>query len=248
MDNKVNINYSKINNSIHVVEDINELLKNANIVSYFEEMERYFRELNFEHANCLNYKESFDLIYGDIDEIKRKLEELEVLLVNASNTTKEEEATPKKKKGFFRSLAAKINIDELDIKDTIPIQNNNQNPETSNDGPFSGVNTVPIGVAIGTAGVIGSVGTIALNEIYDNNRRKPKKRFEYNDYNVSDTFNNDDDYKSMLSEDYYGNATLIDGGVGHYVANRNNRASDAVYTNETNLPEYDDVSDESTDE
>lgn len=248
MDKKVNINYTKINKSIQTVESINELLTNSNLVSYFEEMERYFREINFEHANCLNYKESFDAIYGDIDEIKRKMQELEVLLVKASNTNKEDvlEVKDEKKKGFFKSLVAKINVDELDIKDTIPIQNPVDNPETSYDNSTGGINTVPIGVAIGTAGVIGSIGTVALNEIYDSNRRRPKKKFEYNDYNVSDTFNNDDDYKGMLSDDYYGSATLIDGGVKPYVANRSNRATDTVYNMDDNakLPDYDDSKDD----
>lgn len=252
MDKKVNINYTKINKSIQTVESINEFLNNSNLISYFEEMERYFREINFEHANCLNYKESFDAIYGDIEDVKQKMQELEVLLVKASNTSVIDEDNDKndgKKKNFFKSLVAKINVDELDIKDTIPIQNYNQNPETSNENNGLGFNTVPVGVAIGTAGVIGSIGTVALNEIYDRNRRKPKKKFEYNEYNVSETFNNDEDYKGMLSEDYYGSATLIDGGIKPYVANRNKRTTDVVYnfSDETKLPDYDDEEEEDTD-
>ena len=129
MDNNVNINYDKVNSSSKVLTSINELLKSVDLVSYFEDMESYFRELNFVHANCLNYKESFDTIYTDIECIKRRVDELETCLLSIDQTAAEviqrsSDNNGKKNKGnFFKSLAAKINVEELDIKDTIPVQN-----------------------------------------------------------------------------------------------------------------------------
>ena len=236
MEKDINVNYDKVHSSIQTMSSINELLNSVDLESYFEEMEKYFREINFEHANCLNYKESFETIYSNIDIIKRKSSELENTLIGIENNN------TNSKDNFLKSLAAKINVDELDIKNTIPVQNQViENNEQS--GP--GVNTVPIGVAIGTAGVIGSVGAVAINEMYDKNKNKPKKRMEFNDYNVDETFNNDEDYKSMLTEDYFGSATVSFDQNKPYKANRKTRSADMSYFSDgdSSLPDLDDSED-----
>jgi len=258
MNNKVYINYEKLNKTIDVLSYIDDILSTTDLTTDFEDMESYFREINFEHANCIKYKESFDIIYNDFDVIRKRVNELKNSLVNTSviNKNNEKELSYEIKnngKDFGSSLRR--------IKNTLLAELNNYNNTNTEDGnnvttipspattpqveqkDTGYLDTLPIGVAIGTAGVVGSIGTVLFNEYYLANKNKPQKKMEFDQYNVSETFNNDDDYKSMVTNDYFKTPTMYGSGEssGHYSAARRNNTKNVVFSDEVesevNLPD-----------
>lgn len=250
MNDKVYINYDEIEGSINTLSYIDDILSTTDLTTDFEDMESYFRDINFEHANCIKYKEAFDAIYDDLDYIRKKINQLKESLISASIINKNNEkeiaenlnncgpyvASLRSVKRFLLAEIEKFGTDENVT--TIPAP-------TTEEKDTGYINTLPIGVAIGTAGIVGSIGTILFNEYYLANRNKPQKKMEFEQYNVSDTFASDDDYKSMVTNDYFKTPSMygVSESNGAYSAHRRNNDKNVIFSDEVesevNLPDVD---------
>lgn len=76
MNKEGNIDLEKITSSLETVSTIENIVNYVNLSDNIEDLEKYFRQINFEHSNCLNYKESLEDIYTGIEYIKRRVAEL----------------------------------------------------------------------------------------------------------------------------------------------------------------------------
>lgn len=76
MDKEGYIDLERISGSVETLSSIENLVNLVNLDDNFEDIEKKFRQINFEHANCLSYKESLSQIYSDLEHIKRKVNEL----------------------------------------------------------------------------------------------------------------------------------------------------------------------------
>ena len=92
------------------------------------------------------------------------------------------------------------------------------------------INTVPIGIAIGATGIVGSIGAVVVNEKYG--RKNKNKELEEVDDDVFDN-DNDDNYYQKDEEN-------IEYDASPYMASRQQREVDRYYGNEIRLEEDDD--------
>lgn len=73
MSKKGTIDLEKISSSAETLSSIENVINVVDLSSNFADIEKILRQINFEHANCMNYKEPMELIYSDLERIKRKI-------------------------------------------------------------------------------------------------------------------------------------------------------------------------------
>lgn len=221
------IDLDLLNSSIETISGVQNLINNVDLTDNFNELEDYFRKINFEHSYCINYKEPMETIYNNLSDIKNKINKLsEILSVikNSYSNVLEEEINPGGISNFFKN--AKTIANESITK--IEPQNNQQSIE---EKPYS---TVPIGLAIGATGIAGSVGAVVVNEKYG---PKILEKVETNELLEEKTDSKINEYPKQKEEE-----------IIPYHASRTIRESDKYYGNSDNEIELEDYDDSSADE
>lgn len=284
MDKEGNIDLERISNSVETLSSIENLVNLVSLDDNFEDIEKCFRQINFEHANCLSYKEPITQIYSDLEHIKRKINELsEALRRTKANYTTISSFSEKEIKEFtqiYKSTPASEDLSKLVGGDAVkvgtnfsvksltaalptpgttgemgnlsdpslynnpysnnqnnPVNNQNGNvttipapdttPQTTNNQP---VDTVPIGIAIGATGIVGSIGAVIVDDMYSKKNRKQKKVRKNDvyieDYNEDEIIDDGDAYESVQRN--------YDTGIaqGPYRAARFEREADRFYGNQ----------------
>lgn len=162
MNSSAQIDLDKISDCIETMSFLENAVNYNDLYSNFEEMDIYFRKLNFEHANCLYYKDSLDEIYENIEYVKRKINELaDYLRTSKKNYTEINEKTKDDLLYLNKQLGADLKNSLDGNITTIP-----KAKEQPKENPP--INTVPIGLAIGATGIAGSIGAVIINEKYGN--------------------------------------------------------------------------------
>ena len=260
MNGTYNIDLEKLNKSVETISGIEDCISSRDLSEGFTNLENYFRDLNFEHGNFLNYKEDLELIFSNIDKIKRKISNLVDALITTTENFGDIETlnskdikeltsiyknTPSSEKigglinnKFRRALASDL-YENNQYQNT---QNGNVTTIPKVEEPLEeytteGINTVPIGIAIGATGIVGSIGAVIVNEKYG---RKTKKK----------ELPTVDDDEALFASSEKGNDNFfqndednLDNYETPYKASRSQRESDKYYGNEIILDE-DDSSDE----
>ena len=62
MSKEGHVDLERISNSIETLSSVENIVNLVNLEDNFEDIEKCFRQINFEHANCLSYKEPLDVI------------------------------------------------------------------------------------------------------------------------------------------------------------------------------------------
>ena len=241
------IDLERISSSIETLTSIENIVNLVNLSDNFEDIEKCFRQINFEHSNCLSYKESLELIYADLESVKRKINELaEALRRTKLNYTKINSFSENDIKEFSEIYKTTPSSDELsklvginakrfslsDIATDLNGANNNNVttipvPDTTPQEQEP-INTVPIGIAIGATGIAGSIGAVIVDDIYTR-REKKSKKVTKNDVYIED-YNEDD----IIEEDYDYDKIRKSSGIaqGPYRAARLEREADRFYGND----------------
>lgn len=244
MKKEGHIDLEKISTSIETLSSVENIVNVVDLSDSFEDMEKYFRQVNFEHSNCLDYKEPLSIIYSDLDIIKKKINELvEALrrtkynytIINSfsDNDIKEfteiYKSTPASedlsklvgtKNTFSLSqLTTKLPLEAGDVE-TLPLPENNSTVENEP------INTVPIGVAIGATGIAGSIGAVIVDDVYS-------KRDKYQKVQRDDVYFEEYDEDTSSSNDSYNNQhESKEIAQGPYRAARLEREADRYYGNQ----------------
>lgn len=182
MNNSIGkINTELLIKSSETISGVANIIYNTDFVSQFLDMEEYFRLINFEHSNCLVYKDSLELIYSDLREIKSKIMKLSDALriteenfkeadnlnvndaVQLSKIYKETPSSSKLSELLNLKDSLKTSIDNASEENITKIPSVDQTTATIEEKPYS---TVPIGLAIGATGIAGSVGAVVVDEKY----------------------------------------------------------------------------------
>ena len=282
MNGTYHLDLEKLNKSVETISGVEDCISTRDLSEGFTNLENYFRDINFEHGNCLKYKEDLELILSNIDQIKRKISNLADALITTTENYGEIESLSSKDikelTGIYGNTPSSENLGKLvgevnqfrkdlatDLTPpgTTPGQSysNNQQPTTqnpstviNNDNNYNNyqnnnvttipqeeaieeyqtktINTVPIGIAIGAAGIAGSIGAVVVNEKYG---RKAKAR-TLEDY--------DDSYVEEEDNYYQKDEDNIEDYSSPYMASRQQREADKYYGNEIILEDDDDDSDQ----
>ena len=257
------IDLEKITNSIETLSTMENLVNYVDLTDNFEEMEKVLRKINFEHANCLKYKDSLEIIYRDLEQVKRKINDLIDALRKTSSAyngveliTRKDiktladiyQSTPaseklqkqleeyrKEQKTVYAASIVQIGADQQNVTVIPPVTTEQQTTNTTSTN--NQIDTVPIGVAIGVTGIIGSLGAIAINEKSQMKKKKrkssPKPSIGGNDFKVQ-VFKGDTDTSKELDayDEYFGAPSKDE--VSPYQAARMERESDRFYGNQLN--------------
>ena len=128
MDKEGNIDLERISSSVETISSIENLINLVDLSDNFEDIEKCFRQVNFEHSNCLSYKEPLNLIYEDLEDVKRKINELaEALRRTKANYTNINSFSDKDIKEFtqiFKSTPASEDLQKLVGGDAVRIGSN----------------------------------------------------------------------------------------------------------------------------
>lgn len=243
MDNKVYIDHSKLTNSINILDSINNTINSVDLTSFYENIEEYMKEINYKHDEVFTNKEELNNIYNNLNIIKRKtnslydsLEKTNQYFINLEEVTEE---TVNNLSDFYKendigkSLTSLKTNNSIDLTKSLNMELYSSNKEKSNQQvekelSTDSIDTVPIGIAIGATGIIGSVGAVVLNEKYEKDKAKHQGRKE----NTVKTYRVHSDNKSKnetLENDYY---TKELESPQPYVASRTRRESEKYYGND----------------
>lgn len=182
--NNGNIDLEKITKTLEVLSSMDNTLQYGRLDAYFIELDDFFRQINFEHANCLKYKERLDSINYDLQTLKRKIFEL-------TNSLK---STQMSYIGVDSNSVDRITSDNRRFK----INNNMTKSliDITNEIKSTPIDPLPIGLAIGITGITGTLGAVVMDNYYANKEeeKKPKDLIleSYDDV----TFEDDNAYKS----------------------------------------------------
>ena len=253
------IDLEKITNSIETLSTMENLVNYVDLSEYFEDMEKLFRKLNFEHANCIRYKDSLEIVYEDIERVKRKVNELIDALKRTSSAyggvemlTRKDiktlaeiyQSTPASEKlqkqldeyntdqkKIYAASIIQIGADQQNVTVIPPVSTEQQTPSSNKQ-----IDTVPIGVAIGVTGIVGSLGAIAINEKKQQEKKRRRRqqtqaRTGVNDFKVQ-VFKGDTDIPRELDayDEYFGAPSKEE--VFPYQAARLEREADRFYGNQ----------------
>ena len=262
MSKEGHIDLEKIASCAETLSSIEDVMNAVDLSENFTDVEEILKHTNFEHANCISYKESMDIIYEDLVDVKKKVNLLaEALRRTKLNYTKISTFSEKDikefteiyketpasedllklvnaKTGDFASIAKKVTADLPENQvTTIPLPERSENVTTI-PAPVEEpeieqpINTVPIGIAIGATGIAGSIGAVIVDDIYSK-KEKHNKKVQKSDIYIED-YNEDD----ILEDDsYYASnkqKEQNDMGVvqGPYRAARMEREADRYYGNQ----------------
>ena len=255
MNKEGHIDLEKISGSIEVLSSMENIINIVDLSDNFKDIEKSLRQINFEHANCLSYKESLELMYADLESIKKEInllgEALRKTKANYTNISSFSEKDIKEFSEIYKSTPASENLSKLvgdavkgkimsvagEMKAELPDNNGGSIttipiPETTPQ-VNEPINTVPIGIAIGATGIAGSIGAVIVDDIYSKKEKKNKR------VNKSDVYieEYDGDDLDIDEKSYYAsnqNNLTQDVGVvqGPYRAARLEREADRFYGNQ----------------
>lgn len=244
MNKEGHIDLDQISHSIEILSSIENMVNAMDLANNFEEMEKEFKQVNFEHSNCINYKESLGLIYADIEKVKKQINELSDALrrtkQNYTTINTFSEGDIKEFTEIYKTTQARAELlkmvgdaKQVDVNSmtadiagvsegnvtTIPAPDTT--PEVDESKP---IDTVPIGVAIGATGIAGSIGAVIVDDMY-NKKEKENKLVENNEV-YAEEYNEETPSEPEAGYDY--NKIRDELGIvqGPYRAVRLNRNKD----------------------
>ena len=157
------VDLEKLSNSLKVIEDTNNSINNMKLSNIVLDIDTELSKVNFEHGNCLNdYRDTLDSLVAEIDKLKMNINELSKGLEKTINSFSDVEETN------FRRTDLSTDVSQIlaDEKTVTKIPEPTTEAELTQESTSQGsINTVPIGLGIGAAGIAGSVGMVAADSL-----------------------------------------------------------------------------------
>lgn len=158
------VDLEKLSNSLKVVEDTNNSINDLKLSNIVLDIDTELSKVNFEHGNCLNnYRDILDSLVALIDELKVNVNELSKGLEKTINKFSDTEEANFRKTDLSTDLSQILTDNKTVTKIPEPtLDSEMATQESTNQGS---INTIPIGLGIGAAGIAGSVGMVAADSL-----------------------------------------------------------------------------------
>lgn len=158
------VDLEKLSNSLKVVEDTNNSINDLKLSNIVLDIDTELSKVNFEHGNCLNnYRDILDSLVALIDELKVNINELSKGLEKTINKFSDTEDISFRKTDLSTDLSQILTDNKTVTKIPEPtLDSEETTQESTNQGS---INTIPIGLGIGAAGIAGSVGMVAADSL-----------------------------------------------------------------------------------
>lgn len=211
------VDLEKITKSLEVLSSMDNIMNYGSLDAFITDIEELFRQINFEHANCLKYKEQIDSIDFTLQTIKRKIFEL----TNSLRSTQ-------LSYGGINSYDAN-DVKELIANNRFKFTNNMTTSlsDISKEIESNPIDPLPIAMAVGVTGIAGTLGAVVMDKYYSKKEEDAKpKELELESY-FDGVIDDDSSYKSTtrrkkeeLAEEETGSVS-----VGSYRAARMENAN-----------------------
>lgn len=170
------IDFDRIKQSLDTLISVNDNINSSSLTDVFFEILEEIKRINFEHGNCISsYKYDINNILDKINELKQ---EVNLLTNSLAKTVDSFSRSDELNENDFKLLSGLYNgfgnenISSLRVSHSIEDFKKNMDESISfkmladiSSESLDNVNTVPIGLGIGAAGVAASVGAVAINAI-----------------------------------------------------------------------------------
>ena len=230
--------------------DIN--FEHGNYLSYKEDLEMILNNINQIKRKISSLADSLITTVENYDNIESldDNDKKELNSIYSGNISNDKLATPTANKNNFRmNLAADLYGSTTQQSNQQVIQNSNINnnngtvttipqvEEPIEEYTTKSINTVPIGIAIGATGIIGSIGAVVINEKYGNKGQKTKYKKEDDEALLASS-------KSDVTDNYFqSDEDNFDNYESPYKASRVQREVDRYYGNDITLEDENDSND-----
>ena len=158
-NDKNSVDLEKLSDSLKVIENANNSVNDMRLSNIVLDIDTNLNKISFEHGNCFNdYKEILDSLITSTNSLKAKVNELNKGLEKTINSFSEIENASFRKTDLLTdvtSATGESNVTKIPV--TTPDVQEVQEKEP--------INTVPIGLGIGAAGIAGSIGIVAADSM-----------------------------------------------------------------------------------
>ena len=230
------IDKERLNGSVETLDCIENCLTTRNLSNDFIDIEEIIKNTNFYHNNCIrNYKDKIDYIIDEIENVRKEISKLNSVLNKTINEfSQAEELKTNDVENIFEDFHCKVDVSNLSINNNLKVANNTslfkenvnvlkntilkdndliQNIGTNVTETNSSINTVPIGIGIGAAGVTAAAATVYVDSINKNEKKEEKQEPQ----------------EEKIEEDKY--EMKEEEVITPYFANRDKTKSDKFYDN-----------------
>ena len=163
---KNTVDLEKLSSSLKVIEGINNSINDLKLSNIVLDIDNNISKISFEHGNCFSgYKEILDSLIDSTNKLKSEVNELDKLLEKTISSFSDIENVNFRKEDLLTDVTK---IPEVET-------------ETTEVQEKSSINTIPIGLGIGAAGIAGSVGMVAADSMGLIDDKKKDDIPEYNE-------------------------------------------------------------------
>lgn len=163
---KNTVDLEKLSSSLKVIEGINNSINDLKLSNIVLDIDNNISIISFEHGNCFSgYKEILDSLIDSTNKLKSEVNELDKSLEKTISSFSDIENVSFRKEDLLTDVTK---IPEVET-------------ETTEVQEKSSINTIPIGLGIGAAGIAGSVGMVAADSMGLIDDKKKDDIPEYND-------------------------------------------------------------------
>ena len=166
----------RLGESIKTLEELDNCLNNNYLVNNILEIEEIIKTLNINHNNCIsNYKDKIDTILYNIQDLKKEINKLNnSVAITLKEFSEADQFKTKDIEDIFGKFDNSTDVSNLTVNNNLKVAPNIQefrnNLATSVIGAVDpSINTVPIGLGIGAAGITASIGAVVVDSM-----NKPK--------------------------------------------------------------------------
>ena len=158
-NDKNSVDLEKLSNSLKVIETANNSVNDMRLSNIVLDIDTNLSKISFEHGNCFNdYKEILDSLINSTNKLKTNVSELSKGLEKTINSFSEVENVNFRKTDLLTNVTNATGESNVT---RIPATT----PETQEVKENNSINTVPIGLGIGAAGITGAVGMVAADSM-----------------------------------------------------------------------------------
>lgn len=147
---KNSVDLDKLSSSLKIIEDSNNSINNMKLSNIVLDIDTELSKVSFEHGNCFgDYRDNLDQLSQAIDKLKTNLNDLEKGLEKTISDFSDVEKTSFRKEDLLTDVTKipEVTTETQEVQDS------------------GSINTIPIGLGIGAAGIAGSVGMVAADSL-----------------------------------------------------------------------------------
>ena len=205
------IDKERLSESIKVLDDLENYMSNNYLISNILEIEEIIRNINIDHNNCIEkYKEKINNLLDEIQRLKKSINKLSSSVnVTIKEFSEADQFKTKDIEDIFGKFDNSTDVTNLAVNNNLNVASNVQEFKESMATNIIGavessINTVPIGLGIGAAGITAAAGAVVVDSM---SKSKNEAKYEYKPeedekYDMEEMNYENDEHKIVNYDDF----------------------------------------------